>query len=456
MGKGDLTLMRYLHIVPYQNLINWSVAHVLGNDLGFTNRYPFVSIGVLLKPSRNVVIIKDNVEYKQVTLKTNGGGAVLRGIKLGKDIGTKKQYRVTEGQFIMSKIDARNGAFGIVSEDLNGAVVTGDFPVFDVDEEKLNPLYLQLLSSTKPFIRFAQSCSRGTTNRQRIDVNQFLDLRIPLPSLGEQNRIVAVYNADIAKADLCTQQSQDIDKQIADYWQYVLGVSTSNSKKSDNNRFKYLKFINYLDVSEWGIDIIQKKQKRETFKYPLKKIKELCMLGSGGTPSRSCSRYYKGTIPWVKTGEVLNDVIFDTEEHLTEDAVANSSARLYSKDSLIVAMYGQGDTRGRTAKLAIDATTNQACAVLYNINNSIVATDYLWFYLQGRYHDLRSMASGNNQPNLNAGKIKNYDVVIPPINIQNEIVMHLTTLRAEQKYLQRQASELRQQAQQQFEQTIFE
>ena len=217
-----------------------------------------------------------------------------------------------------------------------------------------------------------------------------------------------------------------------------------------------MKFINYLDVSEWGIDIIQKKQKRETFKYPLKKIKELCMLGSGGTPSRSCSRYYKGTIPWVKTGEVLNDVIFDTEEHLTEDAVANSSARLYSKDSLIVAMYGQGDTRGRTAKLAIDATTNQACAVLYNINNSIVATDYLWFYLQGRYHDLRSMASGNNQPNLNAGKIKNYDVVIPPINIQNEIVMHLTTLRAEQKYLQRQASELRQQAQQQFEQTIFE
>ena len=161
-------------------------------------------------------------------------------------------------------------------------------------------------------------------------------------------------------------------------------------------------------------------------------------------------------IPWVKTGEVLNGEIYDTEEHITEDAIIHSSTKLYPKGSLIIAMYGQGDTRGRTAKLAVDATTNQACAVLHNINNHIVSTDYLWYYLQGRYHDLRSMASGNNQPNLNAGKINNYEVVVPPLAIQNDIVDHISDLRAEQKDLQQQASDLRTQAQLQFEQTIFE
>ena len=160
-------------------------------------------------------------------------------------------------------------------------------------------------------------------------------------------------------------------------------------------------------------------------------------------------------IPWVKTGEVLNGEIYDTEEHITEDAIIHSSAKLYPKGSLIIAMYGQGDTRGRTAKLAIDATTNQACAVLHDINNQIVSTNYLWYYLQNRYQDLRSMASGNNQPNLNAGKIKDYDVVVPPLAIQNEIVDYISALRAEQKNLRQQASDLRTQAAQQFEQTIF-
>ena len=119
-------------------------------------------------------------------------------------------------------------------------------------------------------------------------------------------------------------------------------------------------------------------------------------------------------------------------------------------------MYGQGDTRGRTAKLGIDATTNQACAVLHDIDNSIVSTDYLWYYLQGRYDDLRSLASGNNQPNLNAGKINNYDVVVPPMDIQNEMVAHIKEQKALAKQLKQKAQEIRENALKEFENEIFE
>lgn len=146
----------------------------------------------------------------------------------------------------------------------------------------------------------------------------------------------------------------------------------------------------------------------------------------------------------------------ETEEHITEEAIANSSAKLYPKGSLIIAMYGQGDTRGRTAKLGMDATTNQACAVLHDIDNSIVSTDYLWYYLQGRYDDLRSLASGNNQPNLNAGKINNYDVVVPPMEIQNEMVAHIKKQKTLAKQLKHEALEMREHALKEFENEIFD
>ena len=208
------TKYNYLHFVRFSNLVNWSVSHLLGINMGFTHRFPMVTIGSVIERCKTMIDIDDSTQYKQITLKTNGGGAVLRDVKFGKDIGTKKQYVVSSGQFIMSKIDARNGAFGIVSEDLTGAVVTGDFPVFDVDKERLNSSYLQLLSSTKPFIRFAQGCSRGTTNRPRIDVKQFLDMQIPLPYLEEQNAIVADYKDSILMAKQYEQRAAKINKAL--------------------------------------------------------------------------------------------------------------------------------------------------------------------------------------------------------------------------------------------------
>ena len=444
---------KYLHFVTLQSLVNWSVAHLLNRDIGFTRHYPFVKIGDVIHRNTTLVTIDDKTLYKQITLKTNGGGAVLRDKKWGKDIGTKKQYLAKEGQFIMSKIDARNGAFGVVSNELNNAIVTGDFPLFDVDEKKINPVYLFLLSSTQPFVKYAQSCSRGTTNRQRIDIDAFLSLQIPLPSLEEQNKIVAAYNTTIAQADDLSQQASDINTHIEEYMKDSLGIKKSNEME-DTNSNGFLHFVKYTDIDKWGYDFILKNSKSlSSTKYTTKKICQLCDLSSGGTPSRSRKEYYGGDIPWIKTGELQNEVLFDTEEKLTLLGLNNSSAKLYPKNSLVVAMYGA--TIGKTAKLGVEATTNQACAVLFNIDNNQIQTDYLWLYLQSQTDKLKSMAYGGAQPNINAGIVANYEIPIPPLAIQNEIVEHISALRAEQKNLQQQASNLRTQAQQQFVQTIF-
>lgn len=124
-------------------------------------------------------------------------------LKKGSEIGTKRQTVVHAGQFIVSKIDARNGAFGVIPDDLEGAIVTNDFPVFDVDSSKILPQFMVLISTTPQFVEFARKCSSGTTNRKRIDIDAFLQQVIPLPSLDEQKAILKAYNEDLLRQTNC-------------------------------------------------------------------------------------------------------------------------------------------------------------------------------------------------------------------------------------------------------------
>lgn len=429
MGKGDFTSMRYLHLVPYQHLPNWSVAHVLGNDLGFTNRYPLVSIGALLKLVHNIVIIKDNVEYKQVTVKTNGGGAVLRGIKLGKDIGTKKQYRVSEGQFIMSKIDARNGAFGIVSGDLTGAVVTGDFPVFDVDKEKLNPSYLQLLSSTKPFIKFAQSCSRGTTNRQRIDVKQFLDMQIPLPLLKEQNVIVAAYNNLLVLADQYEQQSIAEENSIQQYISQHLGLSTITNKKGSSKTFMYLTSLQELSV-RWDVwNIINSCYNG---KYGLISLSKVIKMSSGQfLPSKSqiAGQYivYGGN---GKTG--------------------THNKYCYSGKRIVIGRVGEYCGNVHLVDGAYWITDN---ALKVDKINDNITWEYLAIVLSAL--NINQYKSVSAQPSISQKKILQLQIPIPPMDVQNEIVKHVDEQKALINQLKQRAQDARKKAMIDFETKIF-
>jgi restriction endonuclease S subunit len=447
---------KFLHLANYKDIPNWSVQYADDEDLGFTKKYPMARIGAFLVKSKDIIEVEDDVEYKQVTIKINNGGVVPRNngeTILGSKIGTKRQHVVHAGQFIMSKIDARNGAYGIVPAELEGAIVTNDFPVFDVDTSKIIPQFLVLVSTTEKFIEFARKCSSGTTNRKRIDIEAFLNQQIPLPSKEEQEKILEEYNNKIQRSKQKVEELQSIPNKIAIYLQENLGIKDS---KSQTEKLGLLMFVQLAKLIEWGVEFNKETKNKISSDYPIYKVKDLCKVGSGGTPSRTTKKYYDGNIPWIKTGEVLNNIILDTEEKITQEAIANSSAKLFPKGSLIMAMYGQGETRGRTAKLGIDAATNQACAVLYGINNSMVLTDYLWYYLQFRYDDIRSMASGNNQPNLNAEKIKNYDIVVPPISKQMQLIDYVKSLKDKQEQLKALSTELISTAYKEFEQRIFE
>ena len=156
-------------------------------------------------------------------------------------------------------------------------------------------------------------------------------------------------------------------------------------------------------------------------KYPYIAVKELTDVISGGTPSREKNEYWEnGTIPWVKTTELQNNIITKVDEYITEKGLTNSSAKIVPAKTVLVAMYGQGKTRGMTGFLEMEASTNQACACI--LPSSKIDPVFLWKYFELSYDMLRNMAKGGNQPNLNGNMIKNFLVLVPPKTLQVEFV----------------------------------
>ena len=433
----------FIKFISYKALSLWDVKRYVQNHMSLKNA---VKLSDVLTPSVEPVTKADLLSnnWQIISKITFSGELFLRNTN---EANTFKGnlYKVDSDSLIYSKINVRHGCIYYHPIDTTPFAVSSEYPVYKIDSTRVLGDYLVMVIQSNGFKSILNKKTTGIS-KARVKPTDFLDTEIPIPSLSIQKELLRRYNGRIFEAQELEQKAIQIEDDIKHYTIDLLDATTKQASKGQEKKYKYWNLVHFIDVAEWGVDIIQKKQKKEIFKYPIVKIKDLCLLGSGGTPSRSCPQYYKGDIPWIKTGEVLNEEIFETEEHITEDAIANSSAKLYPKGSLIIAMYGQGDTRGRTAKLGIDATTNQACAVLHNINNSIVFTDYLWYYLQWRYDDLRSLASGNNQPNLNAGKINNYDVVVPPMDIQNEMVAHIKEQKALAKQLKQKATSIREEA----------
>lgn len=162
--------------------------------------------------------------------------------------------------------------------------------------------------------------------------------------------------------------------------------------------------------------------------YAMKMIGEICTkITSGGTPkSTTAAFYHPKEIPWLKTGEVNYSRIYDTENYISKEGLARSSAKLIPVNSVIVAMYGQGDTAGRVAISKIPLCTNQACCNLI-VNHAVADYEYVFYALSTLYEKLVSLKNGGAQPNLNAGIIKSIEIPFPNLKTQHRIAEILST-----------------------------
>ena len=209
---------------------------------------------------------------------------------------------------------------------------------------------------------------------------------IPIPPLEIQEKIVQI-----------------LDK-FTDYVTELTSELTSRKKQYSFYRDKLLSFDDEAYQVEW-----------KTLLEVSKKIT------SGGTPDRSNSLYYGGSIPWLRTQEVDFREIYDTELGITEEGLANSSAKWIEKNAVIVAMYGATAAKVGIAKIPL--TTNQACCNI-EIDENIANYRYVYYWLTYNYETLKSMGQGS-QSNINAGIIKSFKIPVPSLEIQSRIVQVL-------------------------------
>lgn len=223
-------------------------------------------------------------------------------------------------------------------------------------------------------------------------------LNSPFPPLTEQQRIVETIESLFEKLDTAKELVQD-------------ALESFEKRKA---AILHKAFTGEL-TAKW-----REENKVNLDTWEEKKLKEICTISSGGTPSRKKPEYYTGNIPWIKTGEIRWNYIYDAEEKITQEAIDNSSAKLVEKGAVLVAMYGQGLTRGRAAILDTVAATNQAVCVLKVNENSF--NKFIYYYFMYNYWKFREEAVGGNQPNLSGKIISDFTIKLPLLEEQREIV----------------------------------
>jgi type I restriction enzyme S subunit len=173
--------------------------------------WPKSKIGDLLARVKDDVLIDDLATYGRITIRMSGKGVLLRDRVTGAEIGTKRQFVARSGQFVLSKIDARNGAFGVLPPECDKAIVTGNFWVFDVDRAQLDPRFFNYLSKSSAFVAACVGASDGTTNRRYLQEDLFLRMLVPSPPLAEQQIVVARLDALVDKTHQLTAHLDAIE-----------------------------------------------------------------------------------------------------------------------------------------------------------------------------------------------------------------------------------------------------
>lgn len=179
------------------------------------SEWPRVQLDRVLRRSLRPIEVEPTGEYRQLTVRLHHKGVVLRRVCNGSSIGLPRQFQAQFGQLVLSRIDARNGAIGIVPLDLDGAIVSSDFWLFDINEDLVDPRYVDVYTGTETFVDQCKLASEGTTNRVRLQPDRFLEITMPYPPIDEQLRIVATVGALASNIRLAQSVSRETQENVS-------------------------------------------------------------------------------------------------------------------------------------------------------------------------------------------------------------------------------------------------
>ncbi|MGA9451750.1 MAG: restriction endonuclease subunit S [Verrucomicrobiia bacterium] len=375
---------------------------------------PTVKLGEVLRHSEETIELQPGVAYRQITVKLWGKGVVLRGTLTGAEIAASRQMMARRGQFILSRIDARNGALGIVPPELDKAIVTNDFPVFNVLENRMLPAYLGWMCRTASFVEECKRASEGTTNRVRLQEDTFLAREIPLPPLVEQRRVVAQIEALAAQI----HEATTLRLQAAE--------ETERLMAGEEKRI-------------WPDDAL----------LGAPTLESVCtFLARGKQSEQGESDHFL-----IKTQHVQQDRYLPTMMRLAPHTAAKVKAEAIVQDGDTLIACSAAGCLGRVARFRDEGKTasTDTHVAIARANTDVVHSDYLFAYLRGAQgqHQLRSRERGDwkrkkisfRLTELNLNDLRKVPIPVPPLAEQRRIVAELDALQAEVDALKRLQSE---------------
>lgn len=452
-----------LSFVKYSDTKNWSVGNVLEVTLPYNPRYVLVKLSDLLTREEEKCHLDDDTFYQQVTIRCGGNGLERRrnGFKKGSEIKTRNQSVLRAGQLVFSKIDAKNGAFALVSESYEGSIVTKDFPTYRIDEKRVRSQYLLLLLLSAPFMQVVDRCSKGTTNRRRVDIEMLMGQGVPVPTLMEQDAILKHYNLLMEKLKGRDVAAQEKEFEKEQYIMNTLGLC-QNSNDEDAGETSNLTFIEYESIVNWNVNVSVKGSFVESSKYATRMISDLAddilLLKKGYNP------HYDEQSPFrvlnqkcVRWGYI--DAQFAKGVDITWLNRINGYYATREGDVLINST-GEG-TIGRSAVVGIDHSNMQydSHLILLRVNREKICPRYISILVNSTYgqkqiEDLKS-AKTTKQTELGVSNVSRFVIPIPPLAVQEDIARNVCVMNERIAQLKN-TDVIKVQARAFFEQQIYE
>jgi type I restriction enzyme S subunit len=331
---------------------------------------------------------------------TSGVGLVSQQEKFGRTIAGNqfKNYLVLQkNDFAYNKSATKEfpqGFIAMYSGDEQAAVPNSIFTCFRAHDDGVVPNFLKYLflgNLHGKWLKKYIEVSARAHGSLSIDDDDLLSLPIPLPS-GELSRAEQQKIADclISVDELIADQDRKLDTLKTHKKALMQQLFPCEAETQPR-----LRFPEFQDAEDWKSG----------------SLGEIFDTTSGGTPNRSVKSYWNGEIPWITTSLVDFCVITEAEEFITAEGLKNSSAKLFPKGTVLMAMYGQGKTRGQVALLGAEAATNQACAAI--LPRKGIDPYFVFLNLAGRYEELRELSNSGGQENLSQGLLRKIPFSFP-------------------------------------------
>lgn len=353
-------------------------------------------------PAGDPIVVEPDSDLKQVTIRVRHQGIVERRYNKNKkrSIGTPKQKQIRAGQFLISRIDARNGACGFVPQELDGAIVTGSFRAFDLDLSVIDPTYFDYLVGMPIFWQLCESISDGSTNRVCLDMDLFDSFVFPIPPLSEQNRVASVLQS-VGKAIEKTERVITKTEQLRDA---LLHELLTRGLPGHHTEWKEVPGLGTIPAT-----------------WQVAHFGEVAKVVTGNTPPRVINAYYGGNTPWVKPSDLSKHFVSGSAEYLTKEGL--SVARLVPSGSVLVSCIG---TIGEVAIAKLPLCFNQQINAL--IPNKRVLSPFLYWSILNKAQYIRAIAPMTAVPILNKNEFSKIRIPLPSIAEQREIALLLDSI----------------------------